>query len=226
MRTLKHWGSKASTILLGTLLHLELGFLTITSPTVLSQTYSGLQPTIVPVQPDNAQQLNRLVEQWGFVRVSCSSGVVGLAVGAAKVCVNPTPQLPAGDYIYNSQLNQIAPENSQATTAIPKFRFTNVLEYSKCLETILQLYQNPQSLSQQNLQNSCLADSYWVDGNRELFPAQALALISSANFYATNLLSTKIYPPRGQRRRVAQMFKFVYEVDVDDEEIQKLTAQS
>lgn len=164
--------------------------------------------------------------QWGFTLVPCSSSVVAIASGTAKTCVNPTPQLPAGDYTYNQALNQIIPVNSQATALRPKFTFINVLEYSKCLESILQLYQNPESLTQQKPQNSCLTDIHQIYGNRGLTQSEALELVSSANFYATNLLSAKIYPPRGQRRRVAQMFKFIYEIDANDAEIQKFAAQS
>ncbi|MUL38414.1 hypothetical protein [Gloeocapsopsis dulcis] len=56
--------------------------------------------------------------------------------------------------------------------------------------------------------------------------SQALELISAANFYATNMLERKLYPPRGQRRRVAQIFQFIYDIDASDAEMQKLATQS
>ncbi|WP_155823817.1 hypothetical protein [Gloeocapsa sp. PCC 7428] len=82
----------------------------------------------------------------------------------------------------------------------------------------MQLYQgtlNPQQ------QNGCIAQS-----NQQLSQSQALELISGANFYATNMLERKLYPPRGQRRRVAQIFQFIYEIDASDAEMQKLATQS
>lgn len=212
-------------IMLGTLVNLELGVLAMTAP-VLSQTYSEQpQPTIVPAQPDAGQRLNQLVMQWGFTLAPCSSGVVTIASGTAKVCVNPTLELPAGDYTYEPALNQIIPVNSQTTVVSPRFTFTNVLQYSNCLESILQLYQNSGSLSQQKAQNSCLADIYQIYRDQGLSKSQALELVSSANFYATTMLSREIYPPRGQRIRVAQMLKFIYEIDANDEEMQRLAAQ-
>ncbi|MUL38411.1 hypothetical protein [Gloeocapsopsis dulcis] len=211
---MRHIANKISAVIFGTLVQLELGFLAMSAPG-LSQTQP--QPTLIPVQSSGGQLLNQLVPQWGFNLVPCTTGVASIIYNAEKACVTPTPQLPAGEYTYESTTNQVTPLNSQVAT--PKFTFTSVLDYSNCLEAILQLYQNGTLNSQQ--QNSCV-----VHSNQQLSKSQALELISGANFYATNMLERKLYPPRGQRRRVAQIFQFIYDIDVSDSEMQKLATQS
>jgi len=210
---MRHFTSRVSAVIFGTLVQLQLGFLTTSTPG-LSQTQP--QPTLIPIQSSGAQLLTQLVPQWGFTLVPCSTGVASITYGTEKVCVTPTPQLPAGEYIYESTTNQVTPLNSH-TVATSKFTFTSVLDYSNCLETILQLYQGRLTPQQQN---SCIAQS-----NQQLSKSQALELISGANFYATNMLERKLYPPRGQRRRVAQIFQFIYEIDASDAQMQKLATQ-
>lgn len=202
---IRHVTSKISAVIFS--------FLAMSAP-ALSQT---LQPTLIPLQSSGGQSLNQLVPQWGFNLVPCTTGVASITYGAEKTCVTPTPQLPAGEYAYELTTNQVTPLNSH-TVATSKFTFTSVLDYSNCLETILQQYQgtlNPQQ------QNGCI-----VQSNQYLSQSQALELISGANFYATNMLERKLYPPRGQRRRVAQLFQFIYEIDASDAEMQKLATQS
>jgi len=203
---MRHVTSKISAVIFS--------FLAISAP-ALSQTQP--QPTLIPVQSSGGQLLNQLVPQWGFNLVPCITGVASITYGAEKACVTPTQQLPAGEYIYESTTNQVTPQNSQ-TVATPNFTFTSVLDYSNCLETILQLYQGTLNAQQQN---GCE-----VQSNQQLSKSQALEFISGANFYATNMLERKLYPPRGQRRRVAQIFQFIYDIDANDAEMQKLATQN
>ena len=186
----RHWVGKISTVIVGTLLHLELSALIMTKP-AQSQSYPGQpqQPAVVPMQPHSGQ---------------------------LPVVDSFSPQPGA---------NQLVPVNSSATPTSPRFTFTSVLEYSNCLESVLQLYQNPGSTELQP-QNSCAAQLQQIYHQQGLTKSQALELISGANFYATNLLERQIFPPRGQRRRVAQLFKFIYQVDANDTEMHQLATQS
>lgn len=231
---------------LGTLLNMGAVILGMTAP-ALSQLSGQMPPTIVPNQPSGqtpptivpnqpttgqpqtigqpqftpvSPNLNQLVTQWGFTSVTCRVGVATIRLDTNTVCVNPTPQLSPGDYVYDPASNQIKP--FQVTAA---FTFKNVTEYGNCLEDILRLYEDKEKFRQQPRRSDCSADVFRNSLENGLSKAQSLAMIEAANFYATSLLNPKLFPPRGQRVRIAQMFGFIYEIDAKDEAIQKLATQ-
>lgn len=122
--------------------------------------------------------------------------------------------------------NLVPLDTAPPKTGTPQFKFTNGLEYSDCLEVILQLYQNQNQLNPQLQRSSCLTDIQKIYGSTGLSKIQALGLVSSANFYATTILSRKLYPPRGQRQRIAKMLGFIYETDANDQQIKDLATQN
>lgn len=112
----------------------------------------------------------------------------------------------------NSDRQENSP-NSQVAVASPRFTFLNVLEYSNCLEDIIQLYQNSDRVRQQGRKSSCLPDVFQAS-NTGISKSQALELIQAANVYATSpTLTQPLYPPKGQRMRISEMFGFVYHID-------------
>jgi len=122
--------------------------------------------------------------------------------------------------------NLVPLDSAPPKTGTPQFKFTNGLEYSDCLEVILQLYQNQNQLNPQLQRSSCLTDIQKIYGSTGLSKIQALSLVSSANFYATTILSRKLHPPRGQRQRIAKMLGFIYETDANDQQIKDLATQN
>lgn len=187
-----------------------------------------LQPVAVPSQPTSGQpgmlpsavNLNQLVTQWGLTPIPCTAGVVTIRLDTNTVCVRPTPQLLAGDYIYNLASNQLNP----VKVAAP-FTFKTVSEYGNCLEDILRLYEDKQRFREQGRLSNCSAEVFQAYSTNGLPKEQALQLIKTANFYATSLLNPKLYPLLGLRRRIAQAFGFIYEIDTNDEGVRKLVTQ-
>ncbi len=113
--------------------------------------------------------------------------------------------------------------NSQTPANAPRFTFTHVLDYSNCLEDILQISQNPEQFKQQGRKSNCLTDEFRNYENTGLSKSQALELVKAANSYATSPPRTvKIFPPRGLRLRITQMLGFIYEIDAQDEEFKKI----
>ncbi|HEY9637819.1 MAG TPA: hypothetical protein V6D14_30785 [Coleofasciculaceae cyanobacterium] len=226
----------------GSLISIGAMILGMTTP-ALSQTYNGtpqftiipvpptpgqLQPVAVPSQPTSGQpgiipssvNLNQLVTQWGLTPIPCTAGVVTIRLDTNTVCVRPTPQLLAGDYIYNVASNQLNPVKVGAP-----FTFKSVSEYGNCLEDLLRLYEDKERFGQQGRLSNCSAEVFQAYSNNGLPKEQALQLIKTADFYATSLLNPKLYPPLGLRRRIAQSFGFIYEIDTNDQGIRKLVTQ-
>ncbi len=131
----------------------------------------------------------------------------------------PLPQQPAESVTQQPepvpQQPESAPNSSstQALSVTPKFTFTSVWEYGNCLEDILQLFLGPEQLRQRGRMSNCLADVFEMYGNTGLSQSQALELIRSADAYATYQLNPILYPPKGQRARIAKMFGFTYQID-------------
>lgn len=151
---------------------------------------------------------------------------------AAGILLSSSLTAPLRAQTVTAQLAQADTEDllpldqSQPTPAAPVFHFTNVLAYGDCLESILQLFQQPQQLSSRVQQDSCYGDIAQTYGSSGLTRQQALALITAADFYATHLLSGALFPPRGQRIRVAEQFGFLYQVDLNNEQMRSLAAQA
>lgn len=205
----------------------------IPQPTIIPATPPGAttQPTFYPppspgvpqitIQPQVVNlSINELVTQWGFTPVNCRPGVASIRQDKKTVCVNPTPQLPPGDYTFNPATNQISPI---ATTR--PFSFVNSLQYSHCVQDILRFYQDKEQLLKQGRQSDCLADKFQANMQTGISRQQAREMIEAADVYATALVKPKLFPPRGLREQVAQQLGFIYELDANDPVIRQMTTQ-
>ncbi|MBC6422713.1 MAG: hypothetical protein GDA38_15220 [Hormoscilla sp. SP12CHS1] len=193
----------------------------------------------VQAQPRNSSvNLEQLVRDWGYRLVPCGPNVAIIALGSKAVCVSSTPQLPAGFYTYNPNSNQLNPASSQATVPRPrpqrtapvnipepKFTFTGSHEYSLCVEDILQLYLNREQFLQSRRRSNCLPEIIDIYTNAVMSESDALKLIKSADLYATTLLTRKLFPPVGQRRRIAQWLGHIYEIDAGKPETERLAQE-
>lgn len=152
-------------------------------------------------------------------------GMSTVTTSAQAQMVSPLQPAPTstGDLIPLDRPAQSAPAASQASSA---FAFTNTLEYGDCLETILQLYERSDNLSDRVKQGSCYQTIQQTYGDQGLTRSQALSLVSSADFYATHFLSRQLFPLRGQRIRIAERFGFIYEVDSDDDDMKERAASA
>jgi hypothetical protein len=73
-------------------------------------------PQTVQVQPQQivavapTDPVDTLFREWGWQKVSCSPGLVFIkGLSAETVCTNPTSDIPAGEYFYNSSSSQLEP---------------------------------------------------------------------------------------------------------------------
>ncbi|NJO41116.1 MAG: hypothetical protein HC769_28020 [Cyanobacteria bacterium CRU_2_1] len=95
----------------------------------------------------------------------------------------------------------------------PQFSFLDALSYSNCLEDVIQLHQNPQRLQDQGRRSECLPEIFTQYSNG-ISQAQAVEIIAAADRYATQELNvTILYPPRGQRVRIQELFGYTYMID-------------
>ncbi|WP_190468803.1 hypothetical protein [Aerosakkonema funiforme] len=117
------------------------------------------------------------------------------------------------------------PATAGQSRATYRFTFTTSLEYSKCLDDILLLYENKAQFQERGRQSNCLAETFQANSTGGFSKAQARQMIDFANRYATTLLKPGLYPPRGQRERIAGLLGFVYEIDKNDQEIRQLATQ-
>ncbi|HEY9662317.1 MAG TPA: hypothetical protein V6C65_28010, partial [Allocoleopsis sp.] len=112
-----------------------------------------------------------------------------------------------------SSNNVLPVEDTTPLSISPEFTFSDALTYSFCLEDVIQLYQNPQLLQQRGRRSDCLSSIFSTYANG-ISRSQALEIITAANKYATERLRPSIlYPPRGQRVRIQELFGFTYTVD-------------
>ena len=138
-------------------------------------------------------------------------GMIGGALGILTGMNSPKSlrvvQLPQGSvYVLSLQAPIALPANlavqpaptqastqqapTQAQTNQSQFDFKSVAEYSQGVERVLAAYQQGQ-----------------------VSKTDARRAIVDADQYATTILSPKLYPPAGQRQRIAQMFEFTYGID-------------
>jgi len=194
-------------------------------------------------QRNSSVNLEQLVRNWGYSLASCGADVAIIASGSKAVCVNTTPQLPAGIYTYDRNSNElipasqraIAPQTAPQTVRTPprrspapvnipppRFTFTGSQDYSFCIEDILQLYLNKEQFLQSRRRSNCLPEIIDIYANAEMSQSDALKLIEAADNYATTLLTRKLFPPVGQRRRIAQWLGHIYEIDAGKPEMERL----
>ncbi len=130
-------------------------------------------------------------------------GMIGGAIGILSGMTSPKNirivQLPADSvYVLTLQAPISLPtiavtpqaDSVQASANQPQFNFHNITDYSKGLEQVISGFKQGQ-LSQ-------------VDARR---------VVVSADQYATTQLTSKLYPPAGLRRQVAQLFDYTYGID-------------
>ena len=111
------------------------------------------------------------------------------------------------------ELPPILPEDNTPLAIVPQFDFLDLLSYSNCLEDVIRLHQNPAMLTTQGRRSNCLPDIFarYTNG---ISRSQALEIITAADVYATGEnLDSRLYPPRGQRARIQQIFGFTYSID-------------
>lgn len=142
-------------------------------------------------------------EQGGMI-----GGALGILTGLSSPKNIRVVQLPQGSvYVLSLQAPIVLPSLAVApqptaqaaqpttqptgsTSNQPQFNFRTIAEYSDGLEQLISAYQQGQ-----------------------VSKAEARQAIIAADRYATLTLNPKLYPPAGQRHRVAQSFEFVYEID-------------
>jgi Bacterial pre-peptidase C-terminal domain/Circadian oscillating protein COP23 len=135
---------------------------------------------------------------------SSSAIAAARALNTRISLLNSTPSLPTA---------YTPPLNGEPIAIAYQFTFPTALSYSNCLEDIIHLYQNPSQIKQQGRRGDCVPDVFakYASG---ISKSQALELITAANDRATDRHSyTFIYPPRGQRLRIQQLFGFTYRID-------------
>ena len=133
-----------------------------------------------------------------------SAIVAARALNARISLLNGAPQQPTA---------YTPPPDGQPIGIAYQFVFPTALSYSNCLEDIIHLYQNPNQLKQQGRQGDCIPGVFVKYANG-ISKSQAVELITAANARATDRHSYPfIYPPRGQRVRIQQLFEFTYKVD-------------
>lgn len=128
-------------------------------------------------------------------------GMIGGAIGILSGMTSPKNirivQLPA-DSVYVLTLQApislptiaAAPQAEPTQASQPQFNFLNITDYSKGLEQVITGFKQGQ-LSQ----------------------VEARRVVVSADQYATTKLTSKLYPPAGLRRQVAQLFDYTYGID-------------
>ena len=128
-------------------------------------------------------------------------GMIGGAIGILSGMTSPKNirivQLPA-DSVYVLTLQApislptiaAAPQAESVQASRPQFDFHNIADYSKGLEQVINGFKQGQ-LSQ----------------------VEARRVVVSADQYATTKLTSKLYPPAGLRRQVAQLFDYTYSID-------------
>jgi len=158
----------------------------------------------------------------GIAQTDSSQGVLELVPDTAPLPLDGE-LVPLG-----SEPIQTSPQATQETeeAIAPGFTFTNTLEYGDCLEVILRLYENAGGLRPREQQSQCYREIQQRFGTEGLSRSEALRLVSATNFYATTMLATDLYPPRGQRIRVAALFGFIYSIDTNDSQIRELATQA
>lgn len=152
------------------------------------------------------------------IGIGLSLSLAALPSSAQMAPTSGAPAISPG-----SNLVPLSP-SSPSPAVTPSFSFTNLLEYSDCLEAILTLYKNaaPSSRTQQDTCYGMIQQSVGRDGLSQL---EALELVSAADFYTAHFLSRTLHPPRGQRLRIAKMLGFIYEIDQNDPEILREAAR-
>ena len=98
------------------------------------------------------------------------------------------------------------------------FNFNNTFDYAACLDVILLAYERRNAELKNAFKNDCATDVLNTFGSN-LSKDEALQLVDSANFYATEELENPLYPTLGLRRRIAINLGYVYDADKNNPDI-------
>lgn len=216
------------------------GFAVGIQPTIAVSSKS--QPT------QNSNQMIQLSTQWGFNVTDCQGEVAEIKhdVTGEVACVVPDARIGSGKYVYdptNNQIRQIAEEptssppvqnpvstsneyaNPTPATKDPRveqitFDFNNSYDYSVCLDAVLLAYEQRLTELEKLSKNDC-ANNILNTFGTTLSKDTTLAIVKSANNYATKALEDKLYPSFGLRRRIAIALGYVYDLDKNNSEILK-----
>ncbi|WP_416665797.1 COP23 domain-containing protein [Egbenema bharatensis] len=116
----------------------------------------------------------------------------------------------------NALQNAPTPIDENDTTplaVVPQFNFLDILSYSNCVEDVIQLYQNPERLRIQGRRSDCLSEVFAQYPNG-ISRSQALEILAAADQFATSARrDALLYPPRGQRVRIREIFGYTYSID-------------
>ncbi|MBM0744084.1 hypothetical protein JOY44_21090 [Phormidium sp. CLA17] len=105
------------------------------------------------------------------------------------------------------------PSSDDSPISVPiRFTFNTPGVYSRCVKDILQLYQDRRELQKNGRTSDCLPEVFQTYTEKGLSRNQAFELIQAANAYATTTFSSKLFPPKGQRLRIQQLFGFAYTI--------------
>ena len=229
---------------------------------ILTETISLSQPrpTVIPAtNPENS--FEQTLKKWGFNVIPCQGNSAKIQYKGTPICVQATDEIPAGSYTYNDNTNQIVPSLSTAisdpklqpannsTQPLQKtpnnidmgklFVFTNLYDYSSCLDDILRLHLG--ELRRENNQITLVygdfsriheKKSFCIDkiidlyGNRQINNVEVFELFDLANFRATKLLAARLYPPLGIRQRAAKYIGYIYEMDRNNPDILRLAGKN
>lgn len=100
------------------------------------------------------------------------------------------------------------------------FNFNNTFDYAACLDVILLAYERRNAELKNAFKNDCATNVLNTFGSN-LSKDEALQLVDSANFYATEKLQNPLYPTLGLRRRIAINLGYVYDADKNNPDILK-----
>ena len=100
------------------------------------------------------------------------------------------------------------------------FSFNNTYDYAACLDIILLAYEKRNAELENTFKNDCAKDVLNTFGDN-LSKDDALRLVKSADSYATEKLTTPLYPTLGLRRRIAINLGYVYDTDKNNPDILK-----
>ena len=98
------------------------------------------------------------------------------------------------------------------------FNFNNTFDYAACLDVILLAYERRNAELKNAFKNDCANNVLNTFGSN-LSKDEALQLVDSANFYATEELQNPLYPTLGLRRRIAINLGYVYDADKNNPDI-------
>lgn len=201
------------------------GILILAAVTPVAGQQSSTSPRFIAQNIAFPPNITQLLEDFELTPIPCTSEAARIDVGLGIVCVRSSNRTPTGNYVYDPVSNQIrllnrtgsssssAANSSSGEILEYEFTFTDFVEYSNCVEDILQFYKNHNQLIRKGRLSNCVADIFEANRNRGFSGEQALELVRAADAYATALQPRPLYPLRGIRRRVTLEFGFTYAID-------------